>query len=53
MKARELDIRASPYDLTAYKVPNNFSDIGFQQEPIKVETIEVDCKIFATYSRMF
>jgi hypothetical protein len=47
LKAREIDMRASPYDLRAYKCPPAFGaqeGLGacFSAEPIKVETPEVN-----------
>ena len=41
--AREIDMRSSPYDLTAYKPtgePTNGNVFTFNAQPIRIETIE-------------
>jgi hypothetical protein len=45
LKAREIDMRASPYDLTAYKGTKDYPfGLGprFSSDPICVETAEVN-----------
>lgn len=48
LRAREIDMRASPYDLTAYKGTKDFP-IGlgpqFSTDPICVETPQVCCDL--------
>jgi hypothetical protein len=43
LRAREIDMRASPYDLTAYRQPNGQRGLGgdFKEAPILIETTEV------------
>jgi hypothetical protein len=43
IRAREVDMRASPYDLHAYRPPLNSNSVGlgFNPDPIRIETPQV------------